>query len=726
MARIFRGFMKINDFINVNKKMWKSFQNNEIKEKLLVESPQDKYMFIVHCMAMQTLILNKARGMQPLWIKNEKVPIELLKSYVPSAEYIDLERLKTIEKIYMRFCIFVQYIKILLTGNALNFKFAGIKYGDILHDTYLAIYQQGTLQRPNSKLKKIMKEIIMLHMQYAKTIKKHNISAILSSHRVSYCACLVRAALLNNCKVYTNSGMHRNTLHVSQGVDELIEYEYAPSKEQIKQIYELPEEIFNEEYKSIKNEHLFGNVNRDAKYAFSDENILFENKKDFCEKYNLDINKKNVFVMLHAFTDHPHSHFKGMIFKDYGDWFLKTLDFAKKNKNVNWIFKQHPSDKFYPTKDINFGKLFENIPDNILFLSTDDKVDTRSLENIADAIVTCLGSAGFEIPAFCAVPSITAGDNHYAGFSFSKNPKNKKEYFNILKTLDKVEKLPPEAQKEARAVYMFIYKYCTVDYKFNPVLTQEEIHQMDVPEKFFDRVKTIYEQIGDELQSEVARYSFEVSRKDFKALRSKDFVKYEDYLSFPFDITKPMPECRYDVMKEGCQILDGLNISYVLSDGTLLGLYRDGELIPHDTDIDVAVVLPTDTGSIIREFIKHDFSIGRFVLAYGQVRQIVFYKNETLFDIIFYQKVGDKVLAFNEKDFYFMHNANHYKNTSKLNCNGYAFSIPNDTEGWLAYVYGNDWKQPKPKPKNWREDVSMHAHPYDGNSYEIIMQYWRK
>ena len=46
--------------------------------------------------------------------------------------------------------------------------------------------------------------------------------------------------------------------------------------------------------------------------------------------------------MLHAFNDQPHSHFKNMIFKDYGDWFLRTLDFAKEHDNVNYIFKQHP------------------------------------------------------------------------------------------------------------------------------------------------------------------------------------------------------------------------------------------------------------------------------------------------------------------------------------------------------------------------------------------------
>ena len=722
--------MEIKDFIQKNKEMWKDFQNNETKEKLLVEAPNDVYFFVTHSMAMQTLILNNAKGYQPLWIRNKNVPVELLKSYVPSAEYIDLEPLTKFDNWFSKIYASVNYLKMLVTGNTLDFYFKGIKYGDVLHDMYLVMYQQGTLQKPNKHLRQIMRMIINTHIQYEKTIKKYKINAILASQRVGINpSCLVRSALRKNLNAYTTAGNHRCTLHLSDRKSQIIEYEYSPTKEQIQQILDLPDELFNKYYDEIRNSHLNGKINGDTKLAYSDTNILYKNKKDFCEKYGLDENKKNVFIMLHAFNDYPHSHFKGMLFKDYGDWFFKTLEFAKKHDNVNWIFKQHPSDKFYPTKDINLPDIFKNIKNkNITLLTTEDKIDTRSLEYIADAILTCLGSAGFEMPAFYGIPAILAGDSYYyTGHTFVKKPKTKTEYFKVLKNIHKFEKISPLAQKEAKAVYMFIYKYCTVDYKFNTFLEHDDYHDPNYSKIFFDKVAELYNEHYEECQNEIARYAFEVSRHDFKALRTKNFIKYEDYFCFPFDVTKPMPECKIDIMKEGCQILKDLNIPYCLADGTLLGVYRDKKLIPHDTDIDISVVLPVNVDSIIRKFTKHGFKIGRLPVAYGQVQQVVFYKNETLFDIIFYQKVGDKVLNFCEKDFYFMHDAHHYENYDKVEFEGFEFSIPQDVEGWLAHTYGDDWKFPKPKPANWRmENSYLGAFHYDGDSYKVIKEFENK
>lgn len=718
--------MQEKEFIALNKEMWKDFQSNVANKNLLVEQPSDTHTFILHTMAMQTLILNKGQGFKPLWIRNKNVSIDLLKSYVPSAEYVDLENLTTIEKLYSRFRAFLEYIKIWATRNTLNFKFAGIKYGDVMHDIYLSANQQGTLQKPNKKLKGIIRGVIRLHMRYSKTYKKHKIKAVLASHAIGFCACMIRSAILKNISVYKNNGLHRNTLFLSKGRNEMIEYAYSSKKSYIQQIMSLPNEIFIKEVKEVKEKHLYGNISLDAKYAYSKSNTLFHNRQEFNEKYNLDSNYKNIFIMLHAFTDYPHSHFNGMIFKDYGDWFLQTLDFAKTHKNANYIFKQHPSDKFYPIQDIDFIELFKDVPSNIKFLSTEDKIDTRSLETIADAVVTCVGSAGFEMPAFYAIPSIIAGDSPFSGYDFVKEPKTKKEYFSILENIDKIEKISLLAQKQAQAVYLFIYKYCTVDYSFIPIIDYEQHFNVDSKQIFYDKIKLLYESKKQICQNELARYSFEVSRNDFKALRTKTFIKYEDYLDFPFDITRPMPSSKYEVMKCGCKILKNLNIKYCLAEGTLLGIYRDGDIISHDTDIDIAIILPIDIDSIIREFIKNNFSIGRLAMTYGQIQQIVFYKDEVLFDIMFYQQVGDKLLSFCEKDYYFLHSAEYFKILKCIQFQDYNFYIPNEVEKVLQETYGINWRCLCPKPKDWRQQadsVYISAHPYDGDIYKVISKY---
>lgn len=200
--------------------------------------------------------------------------------------------------------------------------------------------------------------------------------------------------------------------------------------------------------------------------------------------------------------------------------------------------------------------------------------------------------------------------------------------------------------------------------------------------------------------------------------------EYIDYLCFPFDINTPMPKSAVEVMKNGCQILKNLNIEFCLADGTLLGIYRDGRLIPHDTDIDVTVLHPINTLDIERQFKKHGFKIGRKVTVLGEVQQLVFYSpDNVLFDIIFYSRIGDDVFAFCEKDFYFKHKANHYEKFESYSFSNYIFYIPQYTDVWLEHVYGMNWKTPRSsKPNNWREGENEYltAVPFKGTVSKLI------
>lgn len=524
--------MELNEFIKLNKQYWSSFNKTETNGKLLVEEPG--LLFITHCLAMQTLIINQAKSYQPIWIYSENTPIELLKSYVPTAEYIFLPVLNSLKKFQINLISWIKYLKILLNKNILSFYYDKVKYGDIIYDVYLSENKVGTIKKIDFKIFKLIKYCIKRHEIVKKLIKTANISAILVSHRIGIqSGVMLRTALRYGCEVYTSNGMHRNTLYLSKNQDEMIVYEYTPTVEDIKNIINLPCQDFNDLYDFVLDFHTSGKFTMDAKYAFSDENKYFTDRESFANAFNLDLNKKNIFVMLHAFTDYPHSHFKWMIFKDYADWFLKTLEYAKNDKSANWIFKQHPSDKFYPTKDINFEELFKDATENIVFLDVDDKLDTRSLIYVSDAIITCLGSAGFEIPAMAGVPSITAGDNHYHGLGFSLNPTNKKEYFEILNNLKNIERLTPEQQKLAKAAYIYIYYLCTVDYSFIPNMTLEDHYNPKMYDWFWGKVIDLYNSNNDIIFDEVKTYSKNVSKNDFKALRTTldQFNKTRDKLN---------------------------------------------------------------------------------------------------------------------------------------------------------------------------------------------------
>ena len=80
--------------------------------------------------------------------------------------------------------------------------------------------------------------------------------------------------------------------------------------------------------------------------------------------------------------------------------------------------------------------------------------------------------------------------------------------------------------------------------------------------------------------------------------------------------------------------LDDLGINYRLVFGTLLGIYRDGALIPHDTDVDLALPwyeLPKLTG-----YVEHMLTLGYEVVRYSPNVLLSLGKNGNFVDFYFF------------------------------------------------------------------------------------------
>jgi hypothetical protein len=192
--------------------------------------------------------------------------------------------------------------------------------------------------------------------------------------------------------------------------------------------------------------------------AFDLNKRTFHSKEEFCNFYGLDSGKKTIFVMLHAFNDKPHSHFADpMIYQDYYDWFEKTLEIAKTVNSVNWVFKEHPAAEYYPTKDISLDAIFERIKHpHIRFLNYRTDINSRSIIHIADAIITCLGTAGLEYSCM-GIPCVLAGPSTYSGYGFTAEPKDAREYEEQLRNIDKIPRLNEKQIRTAKIITGFMY-----------------------------------------------------------------------------------------------------------------------------------------------------------------------------------------------------------------------------------------------------------------------------
>ena len=135
-------------------------------------------------------------------------------------------------------------------------------------------------------------------------------------------------------------------------------------------------------------------------------------------------------------------------FLHYQEWFYETYKIALKNKEVNWIFKLHPSNKTKNIRDNikideppeikyikkNFGK----IPEHIKIIDEDFPYSSFNLYSLLDFCITVRGTTGLECALF-EKPVITAGTGKYSNKGFTYDFENKEQY---LKTLLNLPNLP--------------------------------------------------------------------------------------------------------------------------------------------------------------------------------------------------------------------------------------------------------------------------------------------
>ena len=133
--------------------------------------------------------------------------------------------------------------------------------------------------------------------------------------------------------------------------------------------------------------------------------------------------------------------------------------------------------------------------------------------------------------------------------------------------------------------------------------------------------------------------------------------------------------------------LEAADIRYSLCFGTLLGAYRDGDIIPHDTDIDVAILGAGEVRkfneAVARgDLLKYGFQKDRNTAAaiYGDI-YADFYPFEDGSDAEGYgwdkYRVGPELLPLGE-----------------IEMRGRVFPCYNNVEQYLVRRYGPKWKTP--------------------------------
>ena len=186
----------------------------------------------------------------------------------------------------------------------------------------------------------------------------------------------------------------------------------------------------------------------------TDKDIISISKSRLCKMFNWDIKKKIGTIFLHTLIDGNYWHGRRSLFLDNYTWTHYTLETIKKLKNINWIIKYHPHEFYYRAK-FNFSSLVKDLEkkyDHIRWYP--ENLNAASLIKFTDVAITSHGTAGVEYPSF-GIPSINAEKSSYTNFGFTLEPKNRKEYKNLLKRAHQINKLNKQKTEKAK-VYLFI------------------------------------------------------------------------------------------------------------------------------------------------------------------------------------------------------------------------------------------------------------------------------
>ena len=149
-----------------------------------------------------------------------------------------------------------------------------------------------------------------------------------------------------------------------------------------------------------------------------------------------------------------------------------------------------------------------------------------------------------------------------------------------------------------------------------------------------------------------------------------------------------------------CKELEGFE--FFLDSGTLLGIYRNGDFIEHDTDVDFGILI--DTSKEIK-FPKPDWPlVGVWNYRNLPMQRAYLYKG-VIVDFYYYYLNFEKDLIVNHND----HGVLKLKYADVIPTKLFEFknqkiAVPQCPEKVLESEYGKDWKTPKSSKGDWGED----------------------
>lgn len=148
---------------------------------------------------------------------------------------------------------------------------------------------------------------------------------------------------------------------------------------------------------------------------------------------------------------------KMTIFKNQEEWISKTINFFKKNSQLNLIIRAHP-DEIWHRSEIKLGELAEGISKgvkNIYIIKGEENINTVGLMDRCEIGLAWISNFGLEM-ALKKKPVILAAKAQYQNLKLCLTPKSQKEYFNMILRQNIKQFIPKEEKLWLGKAYFYI------------------------------------------------------------------------------------------------------------------------------------------------------------------------------------------------------------------------------------------------------------------------------
>ena len=355
-----------------------------------------------------------------------------------------------------------------LRRRVLGVNINGLPVGDLLYDTYLRETRQVTLSDVDDDLRAYTALAMNYYALYDRLLLDEDVGAVVLGHLVYLrFGMLARVAAARGAEIlarYGGKGMRVQRRRSIEAVSDVMTRVEPARVDGI---------LANEGSDAVR----FGEQTLVRRMGGEGNEFEYLNEEGYSparrrlsadelsRSMGLEPERPKGLLMLHAFPDANHFS-PGLLFDDFYDWYLKTLEIAFELREIDWLIKLHPNLAHY-TDDTgpaehatDSASRFEHIH------VVPEGLNTASLADMTRFLITVNGKAGLEF-AGCGVPVVLGGRSFFAGNGFSEEPRDASAYAAALACGPQLT-LNTEQRERALIANDLFYRRLIVDCRFLP------------------------------------------------------------------------------------------------------------------------------------------------------------------------------------------------------------------------------------------------------------------